>query len=113
MTTPELEAVARAIYEAQPNKPKWDILKSWAQKRDAFPPGTIGHKVYQSRGMEDFDDARATLDTYYAMARAALLAIREPTEGMLEAVDTSNPDGSNYVEDEWQAMIDHILGGKT
>lgn len=40
-------------------------------------------------------------------ARAAVLALREPTIDMLEAALPDTPDWG-YLPDEWTAMIDHV-----
>ena len=40
-------------------------------------------------------------------ARAAVLALREPTLDMLEAAMPDHPDWG-YLPEEWQAMIDHV-----
>jgi len=79
LVTPELEAMARAICIQN--------LVSTRQPQD-----------------------RATVDSYWRSfvpeARAALLAIREPTDGMKRA-------GIEYpfdCADSYTAMIDHVLG---
>ena len=84
-TSKELEAVARAIYEARTGK-KWSILKSWADPSpENIADGCVGATSYRLRGDEDFSDARKEVESEIRSARAALLAIRT-------------------------AMIDHILG---
>lgn len=40
-------------------------------------------------------------------ARAAVLALREPTADMLEAALPDSPD-FGYLPEEWAAMIDHV-----
>lgn len=49
------------------------------------------------------DDWRALVDA----ARAAVLAMREPTPGMLDAALPDLPD-YGYLPDDWRAMIDHV-----
>ncbi len=44
---------------------------------------------------------------YVAAARAAVLAMREPTVDMLDAAVPDLPDWG-YLPDDWRAMIDHI-----
>lgn len=44
---------------------------------------------------------------YAQSARAAVLALRDPTTDMLEAALPDAPDWG-YLPDEWQAMIDHV-----
>jgi len=56
------------------------------------------------RSMGDNDDAFLDFrDDYLLYARAAIEAMREPTEGMLEAASRAD------LEDEWSAMIDAAL----
>ena len=52
----------------------------------------------------DSDDWTASLPA----ARAALMALREPTLDMLEAALPGLPDWG-YLPEEWQAMIDHVI----
>ncbi|HLF22217.1 MAG TPA: hypothetical protein VI582_06925 [Aestuariivirga sp.] len=52
----------------------------------------------------DSDDWTASLPA----ARAALVALREPTLDMLEAALPGLPDWG-YLPEEWQAMIDHVM----
>lgn len=40
-------------------------------------------------------------------ARAAVIAMREPTTAMLQAAVPDLPDWG-YLPDEWQAMIDYV-----
>lgn len=44
---------------------------------------------------------------YVDAARAAILAIREPTVEMLEAALPDMPDWG-YLPEDWRAMIDHV-----
>jgi hypothetical protein len=44
---------------------------------------------------------------YTQSARAAVLALREPTTDMLEAALPDTPD-FGYLPEEWTAMIDHV-----
>ena len=46
---------------------------------------------------------------YVGAARAAVLAMREPTADMLEAAVPDLPDWG-YLPDDWRAMIDHVAG---
>jgi hypothetical protein len=45
---------------------------------------------------------------YLTPARAAVLAMREPTAAMLQAAIPDLPDWG-YLPDEWRAMIDHVV----
>lgn len=45
--------------------------------------------------------------SYAQSARAAVLALREPTADMLEAALPDTPD-FGYLPEEWMAMIDHV-----
>ena len=44
---------------------------------------------------------------YVEAARAAVMAMREPTVGMLDAALPDMPDWG-YLPDDWRTMIDHI-----
>ena len=44
---------------------------------------------------------------YVGAARAAVMAMREPTVDMLEAALPDMPDWG-YLPDDWRAMIDHV-----
>ena len=44
---------------------------------------------------------------YLGSARAAVMAMREPTVDMLEAALPDMPDWG-YLPDDWRAMIDHV-----
>lgn len=84
MPTPELEAMARAIYDA--TQAKWT--------------GT------------PWEEADHT--EHLRQARAALMAIREPSEGMWALAAKIVPahelaDGEDMI-DAYQELIDHILG---
>lgn len=81
--TPELEAVARAIYLA-----------------DYHPVA--------SRATWD-DTADETRMHAFKMARAALSAIREPTARMSRAVLAEHTKGNSSFIDEYRAAIDSIL----
>lgn len=82
--TPELEKVARQIYSVMMDEDEavWDDLSS-ADKAPAI-----------------------------GAARAALEAIREPSEGMVKAHD-DEPFSNGFSERAHKAMIDHILGKET
>ncbi len=41
-------------------------------------------------------------------ARAALIALRDPSLDMLEAALPGHPDWG-YLPEEWRAMIDHVI----
>jgi hypothetical protein len=95
--TPELEAVARAIYESDTRAASHAISPiSWDDERNEHRP------------------------RYRIMARAALMAIREPTVSMHSAVDhsadqkakTHSISAPAELRDAeiYRAMIDHILG---
>jgi hypothetical protein len=45
--------------------------------------------------------------SYTQSARAAVLALREPTTDMLEAAVPDCPD-FGFLPEEWTAMIDHV-----
>ena len=45
--------------------------------------------------------------SYVGAARAAVMAMREPTFGMLEAAAPDLPDWG-YLPDDWRAMIDFV-----
>lgn len=62
----------------------------------------VARAIAQSLGANDW---RA----YVAAARAAVLAMREPTTDMLDAVLPDLPDWG-YLPDDWRAMIDHVAG---
>lgn len=49
-------------------------------------------------------------EEFYARARAAIVAMREPTEALLDAGDESYLNGG-YAVDIWGAMID-VASGK-
>ena len=61
----------------------------------------IARAIATSQGHDDWQ--RCT-----AAALAAISAMREPTEEMLDAATPKMPD-YGYLPDEWQAMIDHII----
>lgn len=85
--TPELEKVARAICI--------ENLKATKQPTD---DGTVD-SYWQSFILE---------------ARAALEAIREPSEGMKNCgAYASNEQGNFEPAPAWRSMIDHILGKET
>ena len=46
---------------------------------------------------------------YVGVARAAVLAMREPTVEMLDAALPDTPDWG-YLPEDWRAMIDHVAG---
>ena len=46
---------------------------------------------------------------YVEAARAAVIAMREPTADMLEAALPDMPDWG-YLPEDWRAMIDHVAG---
>ncbi len=86
--TSELEAVAVAIYEADP--------------KSRMPP--VNSYPWQSQN-------DTTRDVYRLIACAALKALREPSEGMLDAAQDRDMDVFRYqAESSFIAMIDHALG---
>lgn len=92
--SPELEAMAKAIVAKMT-----DIVEE--RRSPAMP----------ERSFDDLGDEEREMA--YALARAALLAIRQPSEAMvfaaLDMADTLGPLGPTAT---WQAMIDHILGAE-
>lgn len=66
--------------------------------------------IRQELAGEDFSEAESNEH----LARAALLSIREPSEGMKQAAieDAGEPYciGGGEATSCWQTMIDHILG---
>lgn len=106
--TPELEAVAKAIYDADPlvaNTGKGAVVIRWDELSESQK------------------------DRHHRKARAALLAIREPTEGIAEALADreASEDGrgsyksmgrtdrerySRRSAKSFTAAIDHVLGEK-
>lgn len=87
-TTPELNAVARAIYEVlSDERHEWSKLK----------------EISEQHG---YSNAKATRELFLLRASAALLAIREPTEAMLKAMGVDHAKD----RDGYTAAIDHILG---
>jgi hypothetical protein len=91
--TPELEAVARAICKANGLDPDADC------RYDSKSGVMLDIHLEQPENWRD----------HVTMARAALLAIREPTEGMKDYVWN---EGISTVEFGvmWPSVIDHILG---
>lgn len=104
--TPELEAVASAIYD--------DMNKSFG--KGSYLAGSFSKEPY------------AIQDAYLSLARAALTAIREPTEGMIKASASSDAafDGREFsamgradrerycsrCKLSHTAVIDYITGGE-
>jgi hypothetical protein len=60
----------------------------------------VARAIAKSLGAEDW---RPLVE----VARAAVLAMREPTPDMIEAVLPDLPDWG-YLPDDWRAMIDHV-----
>lgn len=85
--TPELEAVARAIHDST--------------------YGADGRYTYNS--MKEFTPDHARITACRNAARAALSAIREPTQEMLDATDVGFRELDEF-RDNWRSIIDHILG---
>ena len=81
--TPELEAVARAICREQ--------LR-------------VANAPHDEKAINSY------WSVYLAEARAALLAIREPTGGMRLARSEADANASHTSDDMHRAVIDHILG---
>ena len=67
-----------------------------------------------ARALADMDTERDIGWRYYIPAtRAVLLAVREPSEEMMQASSDNAPDREYTTEDlviHWQAMIDAALG---
>lgn len=83
-TTPELEAVARAIYEVlSDERHEWAKLKEIAEQHG-------------------YSNAKATRELFLLRASAAIRAIRDPTEAML-------PHMYHGPVVDWQKTIDYIL----
>jgi hypothetical protein len=85
-TSTELEAVAKAIYNAESEDGERARLIAWERR------------------------AADSKEPYYRMARAALMAIREPTDEMLTAMSRTHPANTTT---RWNIAIDHILGDET
>lgn len=62
----------------------------------------VARAIAHSLGAEDWRP-------YVDAARAAVLAMREPTPAMMEAALPDLPDWG-YLPDDWRAMIDHVAG---
>lgn len=60
----------------------------------------VARAIAHSLGSEDWR-------SYVMAARAAVLAMREPTPDMIEAALPDLPDWG-YLPDDWRAMIDHV-----
>ena len=58
---------------------------------------------------EAIDAATAQGDFAKDIARAAIAAMREPTEAMIRACDWPNTDRNSSLEDVWRVMIDAAL----
>lgn len=59
-----------------------------------------------------FRETTLTPDLVFRMARAAIAAMREPTEAMAEAADAEDRKQGEYCADgssHWRAMIDEAL----
>jgi hypothetical protein len=50
---------------------------------------------------------------YRMLARAAIAAMREPTEAMIRSCDWPNTDRSSGLDDVWRVMIDAALSGSS
>ena len=74
-----------------------------ADKRIYRCPERVARALQQEMGTAPFDEA-----TSFALARAAIAAMREPTEEMTDA--WSRAPGA--IKEGWQAMIDAALEGK-
>jgi hypothetical protein len=61
----------------------------------------VARAIAEARGHDDWS-------LNLPAARAALLALREPSLDMLEAALPGHPDWG-YLPEEWQAMIDHVI----
>lgn len=87
MTESMLERVARAIYETEP-----------------FGTTAHGHPIAWS------SVAESQKDGFLLKARAAVEAVREPTDAVLNAGYEAEPTGAAILP-SWEAMIDAILAG--
>lgn len=94
-----VERVAGAIYTANfPGFQKWkDALEDW--------------KYFQSSNPKAAADGNDPVGKSLIAARAAIKAMREPTEAMLRSIDLVETDGGGdgpFIIN-WQAMIDAAL----
>jgi hypothetical protein len=104
MPSPELEKMGGAIWVAESEArttEEWVEFLDW-YKLGADNPNSVVH--------------HSTIARALTLAKAALLALREPTEGMVEAgweagrLHYDDLLGRDNFTDAWQAMIDHVLG---
>ncbi len=61
----------------------------------------VARAIAEARGHDDWS-------LNLPAARAALMALREPSLDMLEAALPGLPDWG-YLPEEWRAMIDHVI----
>ena len=94
-TTPEIEAVARAIYETD--------------HADGFAVNAVN--LLQWKALRNGGQGHMR-DHYIGLARAGLLAIRELTDDLHEVAEHADiaSSGRGIRQNEHRAMIDHILG---
>lgn len=97
MTNPPLERAARAAFETY--APTDEVL------RDLYPT------------WEEFNDEGGTDNLWFDIARAVLMAVREPTPKMINATWNHPVDRDGGIESQntrneriYKAMIDAILG---
>jgi hypothetical protein len=57
----------------------------------------------------DFEHPMASREVYEALARAAIAAMREPTEGMIEARSVPGVLERSDIRLVWMAMVDAAL----
>ena len=62
----------------------------------------VARAIAQSLGSADWH-------VHIAAARAAVLALREPTIEMLDAATSGTVD-YGHLPDDWRTMIDHVAG---
>ena len=64
-----------------------------------------------ARAVQPIADPGGHWTTCEDIARAAIEAMREPTEGMIQAGWTTNGYRGDMTKAEWSAMIDAALAG--
>ena len=98
-----IERVARAIYE------------TWAQEKGAEADWPLVCEAVATTNEQEFPALHETYSLAINEARAAIEAMREPTDAMVDAgFDAGDDTVQGYSEnadpqDTWQAMIDAAL----
>lgn len=84
--TAEFELLARAVWKQRIAYAKMEgmVLEPWG------------------------DGSYARANGVFEEVRAMLLALRDPTPGMVKA---SNKTANSHAADKWRAIIDYVLGG--